>query len=123
MRNIIVLLFVLTNFATIAVAQDSLQVQPRPGVPGQHETPGDGEKKEDRIAIPISDIPEKMMSTLDGNEKFKGWQDGQVYFDRSADQYLVHVVEQNATRTYRFDKNGVEILSGESGVKQEEGRN
>ena len=98
-------------------------MQPRPAVPGQHETPGDGEKKEDRIAIPISDIPEKMMSTLDGNEKFKGWQDGQVYFDRSADQYLVHVVEQNATRTYRFDKNGVEILSGESGVEQEEGRN
>lgn len=124
MKNVLALLFVLVNFASVAVAQDSLQVQPTPALPqGQHGTPGEAEKKEDRISIRVSDIPEKMRASLDGNEKYKGWEDGQIYFDRSADQYLVHVVEKNTTRTYRFDKKGNEILSEGSDDQAEESRN
>lgn len=119
MRNTFVL-FVLMASANIALAQDSLQVQPSPALPqGQYGTPGQSqEKKEDRVAIQVSEIPSEMKATLDANEKFKGWEKGQVYFDRSADQYIVHIVEKNATRTYRFNKTGEELMTNDSGAEE-----
>lgn len=115
MKNAL-LLFVLMASLSVATAQDSLQVQPSPALPqGQYGTPGQSEeKKEDRVAIQVSEIPHQMKATLEANEKYKGWEKGQVYFDRSADQYIVHVVEENATRTYRFEKNGRELTTNES---------
>jgi hypothetical protein len=110
----LLLLSGLIGLSATAFAQDSLRVQPSPSLsPGQSENAGELKKdeKEQRVEVAEEKIPASMKRILDGDEKYSGWREGGVFYESSSDQYLVHIVKDNATRTYRFDKSGEPIIT------------
>lgn len=95
----------------VAGAQDSLKIEPMPPAAPAQPSPSDAERKEDRLPIEDEELPPNMKTLLDSDEKYKGWEEGTIYFDRSADQFLIHIIRENKTETFRFDKNGTAVTS------------
>lgn len=96
--------------SSLAFGQDSLIVQPVPSLPqGQYGTPGDDDEKEDRVEVRRENLPGKMTDALERFDKFDGWEESPVYFETNSDQFIVTVVRDNSTQTFRFDKEGNEI--------------
>jgi hypothetical protein len=107
-----------------AKAQDTLQSQPVPSLPqGHHGAKGEDNAtmKEDRVEVSRGDLPPLMKTALQHEEKYAGWEKGTVYFEKNSDQYIVHIVKENTTETFRFDKKGKAITS-EGTLKEEEVR-
>jgi hypothetical protein len=101
---------------TLAYAQeeDSIRVQPSPAEPqGQYGTQRmpdqTGEIKEDRVEIDKEQLPPAMQNELAQNPLYEGWQNGNVFHERNTDQFILHVVRENTTHTFRFDKEGTPI--------------
>jgi hypothetical protein len=103
----------LTICSATAFPQDSLQVQPSPSLPQeQYESPGkDSDKKEDRIEVGSDEIPPLMKDALGRDEKYAGWEKGKIFFEKNSDQYIIHIVRDNTTETFRFDKAGKAITT------------
>jgi hypothetical protein len=96
----------------VATAQDSLRVEPMPPAVPAQPSPSDAERKEDRVPIDDEELPPNMKAVLGSDEKYKGWEEGTIYFDRSADQFLIHIIRENKTETFRFDKDGTAVTTG-----------
>jgi hypothetical protein len=112
MKTIIALFVCSWMMVGVANAQDSLRVQPSPSLPQRHEKIGNQhEQKEDRIEVNPGDIPSKMRDALQNESKYRGWENGRLYFEKNSDQYLLHLVKENSTQTYRFDKSGYPITT------------
>ena len=62
-------------------------------------------QKEDRVEVADQDLPEQMKQELKA-EKYAGWENGNVFFEKNTEQYVLHLEAENGTRTYRFDKEG-----------------
>jgi hypothetical protein len=99
---------------TTSLAQDSTSGQPIPALPqGQYGSPvndSEAARKEDRVDVDATSLPPAMKDVLARDEKFDGWEKQPIYFDKSTDQYIVHVVKENGTQTFRFNKNGDPIV-------------
>ena len=103
----------LLGCSTIAGAQDSLRTEPIPSrQQGQYGSPASGKeagRKEDRVSVPLQELPAAITTQLESNDKFTGWEKGTAFYDRSSDQYLLHVSDGDGTRTFKFDKSGTQI--------------
>ena len=96
----------------VLAQKDSVSTaQPEPGHPqGQYGTqrvpqPA-GDLKEDRVEVESSQIPPVMLDELNANSTYAGWEEGNIFYEKNTDQYIVHVVRDNTTHTFRFDKAG-----------------
>ena len=119
-KNCICLFCGLVFTITASFAQDSLQVQPSPGVPQQQsDSAGQELQKEDRVEVQQADIPSAMKDELQRDEKYKGWESGKIYYEKNSNQYLVHVIRENTTQTFRFDKSGKAVMT-DSPIQNEE---
>jgi hypothetical protein len=107
----LLLIFCLMQGTFAAFAQDSLRVVPMPPVTPAQPPQSDGDRKEDRVLIKKEELPPNLKDTLDRNEKYKGWEEGTIYLDRSTDQFFIHVISENKTETFRFNKAGMPIIS------------
>lgn len=110
------------SFLTLAFAlaagfasaqQDSIiHDAPEPQLPqGQYGTqrvpqPAGGDLKEDRVEVGRDQLPPAMLEELNGNIVYEGWESGNIYYEKNTDQFIVHVVKDNTTHTFRFDKEG-----------------
>jgi hypothetical protein len=72
----------------------------------QSPSQADQFRKEDRIIVEREKLPDVLRRTLNESDRYKGWQNSTIYFDRSVKQYILHLGEANTTRTYRFDEDG-----------------
>jgi hypothetical protein len=85
--------------------------QPEPGQPqGQYGTqrvpqPA-GDLKEDRVEVESDQVPPAMLDELNANSTYAGWEEGNIFYEKNTDQYIIHVVRDNTTHTFRFDKEG-----------------
>jgi hypothetical protein len=111
-------LFAIALFLTaqVVVAQDSTNVQPQPSLPqGQQGSPKVGgansQQKEDRVEVEKENLPPLMQKALKADEKYVGWENATIYFEKDIDQYLIHLVKENTTQTFRFDRNGNPIIT------------
>src|SRR5688572_671968 len=81
---------------TTSMAQDSTSSQPIPALPqGQYGSPvndSESARKEDRVEVDATNLPPAMKDALVRDAKFEGWEKQPIYFDKSTDQYIVHVV-------------------------------
>jgi hypothetical protein len=110
MKTLIILFVLFWLTACFANAQDSLQVQPSPGLPAGQPA-NQPAQKEDRIEIKHQEVPAKLRNVLQADSKYQGWENGNLYFERTTDQYLLHLIKENSTQTYRFDKAGKPITT------------
>ena len=73
-------------------------------------------RKEDRLKVEIDQIPDALRLTLEGAETYRGWHYGEFYLDRTNNQYILHLTEDNSTRTFVFDQEG-QLVSNKKPVK------
>jgi maltooligosyltrehalose synthase len=100
--------------AQVVIAQDSVNVQPQPSLPGgQYQRPkiGDSPQKEERVEVEKENLPPLMQKALREDEKYVGWENAAIYFEKNMDQYLMHLVKENTTQTFRFDKKGNPLIT------------
>lgn len=62
-------------------------------------------RKEDRVEVNKDDLPPIMQEALK-DEKYAGWETGNVFFEKGTEQFILHIATDNTTRTFRFDKEG-----------------
>lgn len=94
--------------------QDNLPATPQgqygtQRVPDQHVD----EQKEDRVEVERTALPPDMLSHLNKDSQFEGWDQSPVFYEKNTEQYLVNIVKENSTRTYRFDKQGKPLHSAQ----------
>lgn len=99
-------------FFWICFGYASAQVIPEqlpPATDGQHETETVPDtldvQKEDRAEMAAERLPARMHEVLK-ETKYSGWEKGNVFFEKSTDQYILHITGPDGTRTYRFDIEG-----------------
>ena len=98
---------------TVAPIQRDTTVTPTP-TPEEEQQP---EQKEgsyqlrDMTALQLSEIPSALRETLQGDTKYKGWDDPttKIYTNKTKDEFAVQIMDGTETKTYRFDKNGKPI--------------
>jgi rRNA pseudouridine-1189 N-methylase Emg1 (Nep1/Mra1 family) len=91
------------------LAQDIPAVQP--GTNGTQRIPDQAiqEQKEDRMEVQKNDLPAAMVQLLENSDQYDGWDESPVYFEKNTDQYVINVVRDNTTQTFRFSKKGEAI--------------
>jgi hypothetical protein len=95
-RSALILLFTCLTFAVMA--------QENPGVvPAKPDTLDI--RKEDRVEVRKENLPPKMQAALK-EDKYAGWETGNVFFEKGTEQFILHMATDNTTRTFRFDKDG-----------------
>jgi hypothetical protein len=62
-------------------------------------------KKSDKVKIRTSQIPNPMLITL-GDPKYKGWDKGVVYKNKTTNDYMIEIKNGGETKVYYFDKEG-----------------
>ncbi len=101
-----------------ALGQDTLEVTPVAPGPSENRIM-DSDQKEERVAVELDKLPPRMQKTLADDAKFANWKEGgDLYYDKGSEQYIVHVVSDNKTITYRFDKKGNPLATDEMPVKE-----
>ena len=63
-------------------------------------------RKEDRVEVPISDIPANLIAHLRKEKKYQGWENNPVYLDRNSKAYIIHVTNGGASKTYQLNEEG-----------------
>jgi hypothetical protein len=66
--------------------------------------------------VEAAKIPKRLRETLQDKEVYDGWEQGQIYFDKSVKQYLVRIREAKAVRTYSFSEEGAVVSFAEEDV-------
>jgi maltooligosyltrehalose synthase len=113
--KILTLTTALALATTVLWSQDSVNVTP-PALPqGQYGTQNipeqREEQKEDRVEVDRNRIPPAMQKALKESSRYEGWETGNIFYERNTDQYLVHIIRENKTVTFRFDKHGNPIVT------------
>src|SRR5690349_8334588 len=99
---------------TTALPKSDTTVAPPETPMPQQQQP---EKKEgsyqlrDMTVLQASEIPAVLRETLQGNSKYKGWEDPttKVYRNKTSDIFVVQIMDGTETHEYRFDRNGKPI--------------
>lgn len=115
MKNVVISIVLALATGSVYAQQDSVLLnQPAPQHPqGQYGTqrapqPA-GDVKEDRVEVQEDQLPPAMLDELKANSIYAGWAEGNLFYEKNTDQFIVHVVKDNTTRTFRFDKEGKAI--------------
>jgi hypothetical protein len=101
MLTIAGLLFVSVLAVTAQVQDTTSASQPSTGIQQQDLNYDELE------AVQSSDVPASLRSSLQGSE-YSGWEAGKVYRQKSDNQYVVVIGDENA-KVYRFDSNGKRV--------------
>jgi hypothetical protein len=70
---------------------------------------------ENRTKIEIDRLPDGLRLTLETNEQYRGWHDATFYLDRTTNQYILTLTEENKTRTFIFDETGQLVVKRKDG--------
>jgi hypothetical protein len=62
-------------------------------------------REEDRETITREDLPEALITTLEGDE-YKGWENATIYRNRTNSNYMLVLDDNGAVKTFYFDKEG-----------------
>jgi len=96
--------------ASILIIGAAISNAQTPAVPGttsktmQHSD----QRSTDWVKMELSHVPSSLQQTLK-NEKYKGWENSGVYYNKSVNEYSVDTSAGAATGSYRFDGNGTEV--------------
>jgi hypothetical protein len=110
------LLIVSVMAANAQVTQDTTQTeQPPTEQPPTDQPTTDQPTESPNLAedpnmemIQSSDVPASLRSTLQGTE-YAGWENGQVYRNKSTNEFIVQIGEDADKKTYTFDSNGKRV--------------
>lgn len=58
------------------------------------------------VALPLQELPDDLVRTLDGNDIYSGWRDTVVYLDETSKLYIVPVRYEGGIRTFRMNARG-----------------
>lgn len=72
------------------------------------------------ILISKDAIPRKLRKKLDRNDVYQGWEKGNLYYDRSIDQYLLRIRNGNAITTYGLAPDGSPVSFTEENILSED---
>jgi hypothetical protein len=62
------------------------------------------------IRITTQELPKGVKQTLGSSSGYAGWEKAKAYKDKDGRTYLIEMKEDDATRVFRFDKDGKLIL-------------
>jgi hypothetical protein len=118
MKNYLAIMVVIF-FSQIAFAQTkSEEGNPSPslapGAPARPQKADSVDQKEDRVEISREKLPSSMLKELENNPRYEGWEEGNVFYEQNTDQFIVHVIRDNSTQTFRFDKEGHPLQNNEN---------
>ena len=60
--------------------------------------------------ITPDELPDPVRKTLDSNARYEGWEKGQAFVSKTNDHYVIQFKEGDKTMTYRFNKDGKQVL-------------
>ena len=72
------------------------------------------------ILISKDAIPRKLRKKLNRNDVYRGWEKGNLYYDRSIDQYLLRIRNGNAITTYGLAPDGSPVSFTEENILSED---
>lgn len=58
------------------------------------------------ISVERSEIPKRLKRTLERQDIYEGWEQGDLFFDKSINRYLLRMREGNVVRTYGLAADG-----------------
>lgn len=58
------------------------------------------------IAVKRTDIPKKLRRTLERNDIYEGWEEGELFFDKSINRYLLRIRREDVVTTYGLAADG-----------------
>jgi hypothetical protein len=111
MKTRLLLIAAFTLFAVELVAQND-STEYRFGLPvGEDDTtsnfpPGDIAPENRMIAVPVNQLPEKVLKALTSEEQYDGWRDTTVYLEKNTGLYHVPVKTQDGIRIFGLNKDG-----------------
>lgn len=110
MKPSCIIFLIAVLFAPAALGQDTLRLEPSPSMQ-RSGGPDEEIQKEDRVSVKQEDLPSAMMDLMDRDDKYSGWRSGTFFFEKNTDQFLIHIIQDNATETFRFDREGNPLMS------------
>jgi hypothetical protein len=118
MKRVTAILTILLFAAVTAVSAQTDTPQPdtisdpvQEGDPTfRHIPPQADDYVKDMNKITPEELPAPVRKTLDSNARYEGWQKGQVFVNKTNDHYVIQIKESDKTMTYRFDKDGKQVL-------------
>ena len=57
-------------------------------------------------AVPLRELPEKVLEAITEEDQYEGWRDSTVYFEKNTGLYLVPVQREDGVRIYGLNENG-----------------
>jgi len=107
MKHLLIISFSIASLSSaMAQEKESVSIKDSTKVTTRQ---GDGQlisqPQPDLIKLKSSDIPASLRKTLQ-KSKYKGWENSMIYKQKSTNEYLVEIMENGKTKTYRFDENG-----------------
>ena len=57
-------------------------------------------------AVPLNELPGKVLAAITEEKQYRGWQDSTVYFERNTGLYIVPVERDDGIRIYGLNENG-----------------
>lgn len=71
-------------------------------------------------AVEAKKIPDALRRTLERKEVYEGWEQGQIYYDKHVNQYVVRLRDTKSIRTYGFSAEGAVISFAEEDLQAED---
>jgi hypothetical protein len=68
------------------------------------------------VPVDAKKIPDALRRTLERKEVYDGWEQGQIYYDKSINQYVVRIREAKSIRTYGFSAEGAPVTFAEENI-------
>ena len=89
---------------------DTLENPVQEGDPAVRTLPPRLDYVDDLKRITPAEVPEPIRQSLESNAQYADWQKSTIYHDRNKDEYLVEFSEAGKTTTYRFNKEGRQVV-------------
>ncbi|HEY9006341.1 hypothetical protein [Ohtaekwangia sp.] len=112
MNKLAVFFSAMLTFSAASVMAQSSVAEPdstrdpvRQGDPAPDNVPSQTSYTKDMVRIKHQDIPVALRKTLSA-DTYKGWENANLYKDKSGNVYLLEFQDPLKTRLYKFDRNG-----------------
>jgi hypothetical protein len=112
MNKFAVFLSAMLTFGAASVMAQSPVAEPdstrdpiRQGDPAPDNAPSQTSYTKDMVRIKHQDIPVALRKTLSA-DTYKGWENANLYKDKSGNIYMLEFQDPLKTRLYKFDRNG-----------------
>ena len=89
---------------------DTISTPIQQGDPALRTLPPRLDYVENRKRIKPEEVPQPVRETLQSNAQYNAWQDSKIYYDENTEEYVLEFTDASKTKTYRFNKEGKQIL-------------